>query len=188
MARSRVVRAFSAGGVVYRCTPLSEHATDATPVQEFDTSLPSLVSEPQSSLPGSSALQVILVGRATDDFWVLPKGTPEHGETPEQAALREVAEETGVQTCIVGKIGSIHYGFTRQGKRYSKEVLYYLMEPVGGDVSLHDHEYDDAMWFSLDTATQHLAYTNEADILRKALPQIAARIEQRRQQSSSAAG
>jgi 8-oxo-dGTP pyrophosphatase MutT (NUDIX family) len=188
MARSRVVRAFSAGGVVYRYPSLSEHAADATPAQEFDTSLPSVVSGHRPSLPGSSALQVILVGRATDDFWVLPKGTPEQGETHEQAALREVAEETGVQTLIVGEIGSIHYGFTRQGQRYSKEVLYYLMEPVGGDVSLHDHEYDDAVWFNLDTATKHLAYANEADILRQALPHIAARIEQRRRQSSSAAG
>ena len=58
------------------------------------------------------------------------------------------------------------------------------MEPVGGDVSLHDHEYDDAEWFNLDTAAEHLAYTNEADILRRAIPHIAARMEQRRQQSS----
>jgi 8-oxo-dGTP pyrophosphatase MutT (NUDIX family) len=137
---------------------------------------------------GGSILQVILVGRAEDDFWVLPKGTPEQGETHEQAALREVSEETGVQTRIVGKIGSIHYSFTRQGQRYSKEVLYYLMEPVGGDVSLHDHEYDDARWFNFDDAAQHLAYANEADILRRALPHITARIEQRRQQSSTAAG
>ena len=182
MARSRVVRAFSAGGVVYRCPPLSGHAAGATPAQEYATSLPLPVTNPHSSPPGGSIPEVILVGRAADGFWVLPKGTPEQGETHEQAALREVTEETGVQTRIVGKIGSIHYGFTRQGQRYSKEVLYYLMEPVGGDVSLHDDEYDDARWFNLDTAAEHLVYTDEADILRRALPYIAARIDQRRQQ------
>jgi 8-oxo-dGTP pyrophosphatase MutT (NUDIX family) len=188
MAESRVVRAFSAGGVVYRCLPLSEHAADEAPAQDFDASLPPPVTKFQSSLPSGPILQVILVGRVAEDFWVLPKGTPEHGETHEQAALREVTEETGVQTRIVDKIGSIHYGFTRQRQRYSKEVLYYLMEPVGGDVSLHDHEYDDAEWFNLDTAAEHLTYTNEADILRRAIPHIAARMAQRRQQSSSAAG
>src|SRR5215469_11601831 len=166
MARSRIVHAFSAGGVVYRYpSALESHtSTEAAPVLE-------------------SALQVILVGRAVDDFWVLPKGTPEQGETREQVALREVAEETGVKTRIISELGSIRYDFTRQGRHYSKEVLYYLMEPIGGDVSLHDHEYDDARWFQLDVATQHLAYANEADILRSAVPRIKGRLKQ--QQSAA---
>jgi 8-oxo-dGTP pyrophosphatase MutT (NUDIX family) len=168
MARSRIVYAFSAGGVVYRCPP--------DPASQPSTGTASAL---------ESVLQVILVGRAADDFWVLPKGTPEQGETREQVALREVAEETGVKTRIISELGSIRYDFTRQGRRYSKEVLYYLMEPIGGDVSLHDHEYDDARWFQLDAATQHLAYANEADILRSAVPRIRERLKQQQQ---SAAG
>ena len=122
MARSRVVRAFSAGGVVYRCLPLSEHACRwRTLAQEYATSLPPPVTKlPILSFQRTLFSQVILVGRAADDFWVLPKGTPEQGETHEQAALREVTEETGVQTRIVGKIGSIHYGFTRQGSAIAR--------------------------------------------------------------------
>ena len=168
MAKLPVVHAFSAGGVVYRYSraeggfhaPLEPTAPDSAPPAGA------------GDQPGP---QVILVGRAADDFWVLPKGTPELGETNEQVALREVSEETGVQTRILGKLGTIRYTFSRQGRRYSKEVLYYLMEAIGGDVSLHDHEYDDAQWFALDTAAEHLAYPNEADILRRAIARIVAR-------------
>lgn len=109
-----------------------------------------------------------LVGRASEDFWVLPKGTPQPDETTEQVALREVAEETGVTGRIVGEIGSIHYWFSRRGVRYSKEVFYFLMEAIGGDVAQHDHEYDDARWFPLEESAKRLTYTNEADIVRGA--------------------
>ena len=109
-----------------------------------------------------------LVGRASEDFWVLPKGTPKAGETHEQVALREVQEETGIAGRILGEIDSIHYWFARQGVRYNKEVLYYLMEATGGDVSLHDHEYDDARWFPIAEVPGRLAYANEAEIARRA--------------------
>ncbi|MGO8951610.1 MAG: NUDIX hydrolase [Ktedonobacterales bacterium] len=170
MPRLPVVHAFSAGGVVFRYS-----RPENTPRAPQAMLLPA--SGPQAAEASLSGPQVILVGRAADDFWVLPKGTPERGETNEQVALREVSEETGVQTRIVGQLGSIRYGFSRQGRRYSKEVLYYLMEAIGGDTSLHDHEYDDAQWFALDAAAEHLAYANEADILRRAMPTIVARIE-----------
>jgi 8-oxo-dGTP pyrophosphatase MutT (NUDIX family) len=164
MPRLPILHAFSAGGVVYRYFV----AANLSPAGDFlQPGTEHQISSEVQAIP-----QVILVGRAADDFWVLPKGTPEHGETTEQVAIREVSEETGIQTRIVGKLGSIRYSFSRQGRRYSKEVLYFLMEAIGGDVSLHDHEYDDARWFSLDSAADHLAYTNEANVLRRAIPRI----------------
>jgi 8-oxo-dGTP pyrophosphatase MutT (NUDIX family) len=164
MPRLPIVHAFSAGGVVYRYFVAENLPSVGDFLQPG--------AEHQASGELQAAPQVILVGRAADDFWVLPKGTPEHGETTEQVALREVTEETGIRTRIVGKLGSIRYSFSRQGRRYSKEVLYFLMEAIGGDVSLHDHEYDDAQWFALDSAAEHLAYTNEANVLRRAIPRI----------------
>jgi 8-oxo-dGTP pyrophosphatase MutT (NUDIX family) len=164
MSRLPIVHAFSAGGVVYRYF-VAENLPPAGDLRQPGT-------KTRASGEIQATPQVILVGRADDDFWVLPKGTPEQGETTEQVALREVTEETGIQTRIVGKIGSIRYGFSRQGRRFSKEVLYFLMEAIGGDVSLHDHEYDDARWFTLDSAAEHLAYTNEANVLRRAIPRI----------------
>ena len=112
--------------------------------------------------------EIVLVGKAAENFWVLPKGTPQPNETTDQVALREVAEESGVYGRIVGEIGSIHYWFSRRGVRYSKEVFYFLMEAVSGDIALHDHEYDDACWFPLMEAPDRLAYANEAGIVRRA--------------------
>ncbi len=170
MPRLPIVHAFSAGGVVYSYSRAEGLPPTPSPLQVA-------VSGRQATEDAQPRPQVVLVGRAADDFWVLPKGTPELGETNEQVALREVTEETGVQSRIIGKLGAIRYTFSRQGRRYSKEVLYYLMEAIGGDVSLHDHEYDDAQWFALETAADRLAYSNEADILRLAIPRIMAQSE-----------
>ncbi len=162
MPKYPTVRAFSAGGLVYR------RANDPDATLTSDGSEPSAETR---SLP-----EVVLVGRAAEDFWVLPKGTPAPNETIEEVALREVREESGVTARIVAKLGSIHYWFSRRGVRYSKEVFYFLMEATGGDVSLHDHEYDDARWFPLDDAPYRLAYENEAEIARRAASLLAGQI------------
>lgn len=156
MPKPHIIRAFSAGGVVFRpaYTPTST-STDSSP-----TATP-LQSDP-------SMAEIVLVGRACEDFWVLPKGTPQKGESTEEVALREVSEETGILARIVGELGSIHYWFSRHGLRYSKEVFYYLMEASGGDISLHDHEYDDARWFPVSEVPSRLAYANEAEIAQRA--------------------
>jgi len=153
MTRPRVVHAFSAGGVVYRPTLLAT-TPDLTPDATPDSRIP--------------AVDVVLVGHPADDVWVLPKGTPQAGETPEQTAAREVREETGIQPRIVGDLGSIHYWFTRRGVRYHKEVRHYLMEAVGGNVAEHDHEYAEARWFPIDEAIARLAHENEAEVVRRA--------------------
>ncbi len=108
------------------------------------------------------------MGRRPSGIWALPKGTPRKGETVEQVALREVNEETGLKTCILANIGSIHYSFVRSNLRYEKEVRYFLMEPIGGDTSLHDAEYDEVRWFPLAEAYQRLTYESDSQILHQA--------------------
>jgi len=119
-------------------------------------------------------LEVLLCGRNADDLWALPKGTPEPGETLEQAALREVREETGVQVEVDGVVGDVRYWFSRpqEGVRYFKTVRHYLLRPVGGDPSLHDHEFDDVRWFPVPQALKLLTYQNEARMLRQALAMV----------------
>src|SRR5690242_15974874 len=91
-------------------------------------------------------LQVALVGKITPSRWGLPKGGQQRGESLEQAALREVSEETGLQARLICPLGDIQYWFRWGGRRHNKTVYFYLMEAIGGDLSLHDHEYDLVEW------------------------------------------
>ncbi len=116
--------------------------------------------------------EVILCGKwMPRRLWALPKGTPEQGESREQTALREVNEETGLKVRTQCFIDSIQYWFVRphDGVRCHKTVLYYLMDSVGGDTSLHDNEFDEVRWFSVDDALKTMSYGNEAKVVKKGL-------------------
>jgi 8-oxo-dGTP pyrophosphatase MutT (NUDIX family) len=151
VARLRASTATSAGGVVVR----------------FDDGIPSLV-----------------VGARRRDrdslTWTLPKGTPNIGETREQTALREVAEETGLEVRITDVLDSIEYWFVQRGTRIHKTVHYFLMEPVGGDLSGHDHEFDEVRWVRFDEAPGVLTFETERALVARAAevvdPATAARL------------
>ena len=119
----------------------------------------------------NSNREVLLCGRSGDGLWCLPKGTPERGESMEQTALREVREETGVEVASEGIVGDIRYWFSRpqEGVRYYKTVRHYLFRPIGGDISKHDHEFDDVQWFPVQEALRLMTYRNEGRILRQAV-------------------
>jgi len=101
----------------------------------------------------------------------LPKGTPEPGETREQTAVREVREETGLEVKIEGLIGSIAYGFVRStdGMHCCKTVFFYLMRAVGGDLALHDREFDVVKWLPGREMLTILTYENEVRIVEKGI-------------------
>jgi YD repeat-containing protein len=104
--------------------------------------------------------------------WTLPKGTPTPGETIEQTALREVAEETGLEVRITGPLPSIDYTFTQAGTRIHKTVHYFLMEPVGGDLSRHDHEFERVRWIRFDDAAGLLTFPTERALVATAAEQL----------------
>ena len=112
--------------------------------------------------------EIVLVGRSAQGTWGLPKGTPAEGESTEETALREVAEETGIEPRLIEMIGQIQYYFVARSTRFHKTVAFYLMEAVGGDLGRHDHEYDLVQWFDLDVAVDRLSYPNEAEMVRRA--------------------
>lgn len=104
--------------------------------------------------------------------WTLPKGTPDPGESTEQTALREVAEETGLEVRIVEPLPSIEYAFVKDGTRIRKTVHYFLMEPVGGDLSRHDHEFEAVRWVPFDEATNLLSFQTERDLVAAAAARL----------------
>ena len=123
----------------------------------------------------AAGLEVVVVGRMDPGIWGLPKGTPDRGETMEQTALREVREETGLETEIEEKIDAIEYWFARSGVRYHKFVHFYLMHATGGDTGQHDHEHDYVEWLPLAHARSLLTYQNEVRILAAAEDLLKAR-------------
>jgi 8-oxo-dGTP pyrophosphatase MutT (NUDIX family) len=115
------------------------------------------------------AREVVIAGRRADGTWVFPKGTPDKGEEIEDTAVREVEEETGLKVRILRDIGTTDYWFAAPGERVHKVVHFFLMEPTGGDVSAHDHEYDEVRWVPTDEARRLLTFATYRDILDRAL-------------------
>ena len=105
--------------------------------------------------------------------WTLPKGTPNPGETTEQTALREVAEETGLEVRITGPLDSIEYWFVQGGTRIHKTVHYFLMEPTGGDLANHDREFEEVRWIRFDDAPSILTFETERALVAKAAATLA---------------
>lgn len=116
-------------------------------------------------LDGPSELQcAALIGR-TDRrgrlLWSLPKGHIEQGETAEQTAMREVAEETGIRGTILASLGSIDYWFVTEGRRVHKTVHHYLLRFQGGELSDEDVEVTEVAWVPLTELESRLAYADE---------------------------
>ncbi|HEY0442714.1 MAG TPA: NUDIX hydrolase [Candidatus Limnocylindrales bacterium] len=105
--------------------------------------------------------------------WTLPKGTPEPGETREATALREVAEESGLEVRIIKPLESIQYRFVQHGTRIHKTVHYYLMEPIGGDLARHDHEFEQVRWISFTDAPGLLTFETERALVARTAIELA---------------
>ncbi len=103
-----------------------------------------------------------------DEVWTFPKGHIDGDEKPEETAVREVREETGVTATIIEKLGSIKYTFVWEGDNVFKIVTWYLMEYVSGDVSGHDYEVMEAKWFEITEAEKLLTYSTDKQTFAKA--------------------
>jgi len=124
---------------------------------------------------GHEAIVIVPTRRGAQGQKVLalPKGHVDPGETPDETALREVREETGVDAELVEKLGDVRYFYQRDGKRIFKRVSFYLFEYRGGSLDDHDDEVEDARWMPLADAVEALSYDGEREMAERALSAIA---------------
>ncbi|MEY3614718.1 MAG: hypothetical protein RL752_626 [Actinomycetota bacterium] len=121
--------------------------------------------------PGKVAL-ISHRNRGGGEDWCIPKGHVELGENYLQTAIREVREETGIEAKILEKIGEISYTFKIGPKRVRKTVHHYLLQQVGGDISMTSDptgEVIDVQWFEIARIDDVLAHENERKIAQRAL-------------------
>jgi 8-oxo-dGTP pyrophosphatase MutT (NUDIX family) len=117
------------------------------------------------------AIEVVLASRRTrrgDLAWGLAKGGIERGESREEAALREVHEETGLDATIEADLGDTRYIYVWEDVRIRKRVHFFLMRHTGGDVDDRDDEMEEVRWFPLERALKRAAYRGERDVLARA--------------------
>jgi ADP-ribose pyrophosphatase YjhB (NUDIX family) len=101
-------------------------------------------------------------------LWSLPKGHIEAGETAEEAAVREVHEETGIIGRVVAPLGTIDFWFVAEDRRVHKTVHHFLLRAVGGELSDSDVEVSEVAWVPLDQLEARLAYADERRLIRRA--------------------
>jgi 8-oxo-dGTP pyrophosphatase MutT (NUDIX family) len=131
-----------------------------------ETSAGGLVVDAERDVPAAA-----LIGRIDRKgrlLWSLPKGHIELGESPEDTAVREVAEETGIIGEILAPLGVIDFWFVADGRRIHKTVHHFLLRAVGGALSDEDIEVNEVAWVPLEELSAKLAYADERALAERA--------------------
>jgi 8-oxo-dGTP pyrophosphatase MutT (NUDIX family) len=115
--------------------------------------------------PSDDGPLILVIHRPKYMDWSLPKGKLEEGEGWQEAALREVEEETGYRARVLDELDQVSY---RDRKSRQKLVRYWLMEPIEGKFEPHG-EVDEIRWVSMDEAERLLTYDHDKEIVRQAL-------------------
>jgi 8-oxo-dGTP pyrophosphatase MutT (NUDIX family) len=120
---------------------------------------------------GEEVVTIVPTRRAADGSRVLalPKGHVDPGETPIEAATREVREETGLIGEPVCELGESHYWYRREGRTVGKTVVFFLFRHVEGDTADHDDEVEEVRWLALGEAERELTHEAEREMVTLAL-------------------
>jgi len=118
----------------------------------------------------NNVIQVALISTKNNTVWTIPKGLIDKGEKPENTAIREIMEETGLVGRVVDKLGENSYWFYLKEKNMKcrKTVSYFLLAYVSGKIEDYGREVDEAKWFALDDALKIVSYSSDRDIIEKA--------------------
>jgi 8-oxo-dGTP pyrophosphatase MutT (NUDIX family) len=121
--------------------------------------------------PSDDGIEIVLASRRTRRgqlAWGLAKGGIEGDESMEDAAVREVREETGLLAEIEASLGETRYFYVWEDVRIRKTVHFFLMRHTGGDIDDRDDEMEEIRWFPLERALKRAAYRGERDVLGRA--------------------
>lgn len=123
-----------------------------------------------------AAAEVIILTRAEGKVFCLPKGKMEKSETPQEAALREVKEETGLNGTIEEELGEIKYWFysDEDKARVHKTVTFFLMKYESGDIADHDTDAEEVRWLPIEQALEIMTYPSERQMVEMARKLLAA--------------
>lgn len=129
--------------------------------------------------PHTNTLYIALIATRGGRRWQLPKGALESGETPLQAAQREVWEEAGLQTENEGFLREIDYWYwdtyrKSPAERVHKSVAFYLLRTTGGKLSDASFEVDAVGWFTPQEAERKLSFPGELEVVREAVARLLA--------------
>lgn len=124
--------------------------------------------------PHNGTIEIGLIALRGGRIWALPKGRLEEGESLEQAACREVMEETGLIGEVLQRIGEISYWFyaKEEGVKIHKTVHFYLIRHLRGETNNDSWEVDEARWWPLDEALKVLTYKSERETVQQAAEMI----------------
>lgn len=117
---------------------------------------------------GRDPISAVIIGRYDRRgrmVWSLPKGHIESGETREETAAREIAEETGIEGKVLAELGTIDFTFVAEGRRIHKTVHHFILERTGGSVSTEDVEVADVAWVAVADVQARLTYADERRLM-----------------------
>ncbi|HUQ84690.1 MAG TPA: NUDIX domain-containing protein [Candidatus Limnocylindrales bacterium] len=142
---------------------------------KFEFSAGGIVFKPIRQAQGKEDFLILVAQHSQHHGWVFPKGLIDdhsgaggHKETKEEAALREVEEETGVIGKILSPLDPISFWYVWEKEKIKKTVYYFIMEFVSGDITKHDLEMENVEWLEADKVEERLSFKSDKKVWAEA--------------------